>query len=83
MPWGETWDEDFLAQVRELVALRRDNETLGRGGIRWARADEDTLAFIRETRGERLLVVASREPFDLDSHDPLYDSPQFKIRRLS
>jgi alpha-glucosidase len=88
MPWGEPWDEAFLAEVRALVRLRRERDALARGGIRWLHAYEDTIAFLRETREERLLVVASRLPIEdlpggFASLDPLYDSPQFQIWRVS
>jgi len=32
------------------------------GGLRWAYVDDDALAFWRETRDERLLVLARRAP---------------------
>lgn len=84
MPWGGQWDEDFLGRVRELVRLRRESATLAHGGIRWLSAGDDTISFLRETRDEQLLVVASREPIEHEqSGAPLYDSPHFQIRRVS
>ena len=87
MPWGEPWDEEFLGAFRDLVHLRRTLPALARGGIRWVHVDADTIAFLRETRDERLLCVASRLPIaevpgPFSSLDPLYDSPQFQIWKV-
>jgi alpha-glucosidase len=68
MPWGkpESWDETLLAQYRELIALRRSHDALARGGLRYVHVADDAIAYLRETRGERLLCLASRAP-----HDPI------------
>jgi len=39
---------------------------LARGGIRYALVDDDVIAYLRETREERLLCLASR-----DDHEPV------------
>jgi alpha-glucosidase len=87
MPWGRIADDAFLERVRALVHLRRTRPALARGGIRWVHVGDETLAFLRETRDERLLCVASRLPLDesprwFESLDPLYDSPQFQIWKV-
>lgn len=66
MPWStpETWDHAFLDEVRALTALRRSSEALARGGLRYLHISADAIAFLRETRGERLLVLAARAPHD-------------------
>jgi alpha-glucosidase len=68
MPWGrpESWDTTLLAHYRELAALRRSSDALARGGLRYVHVADDAIAYLRETRGERLLCLASRAP-----HDPL------------
>jgi alpha-glucosidase len=62
MPWNrpDTWDAALLDDYRRLVALRRSHEALSRGGIRFVYVDADVIAYVRETRGERLLCLASR-----------------------
>ncbi|GLW34414.1 glycoside hydrolase family 13 protein [Actinoplanes regularis] len=62
MPWRrpETWDRRTLGAYRELIALHRTRPALRAGGLRWAHADGDTLAFLRETRDDAVLVVARR-----------------------
>jgi alpha-glucosidase len=73
--WGEDarrtlqWDEPLpplFEQYRRLVALRRSSDALARGSLRYAYVDEDVIAYLRESRGERLLCLASRAP-----HEPL------------
>jgi alpha-glucosidase len=68
MPWDhpESWDEAFLTELRTLTALRRENDTLARGGLRYLHVSADAIVFLRETRAERLLVLASRA-----AHDPI------------
>ena len=61
-PWHrpEAWDRTTLARYRELAALRRGCSALRRGGLRWAHAEGDALAFLRENERQRLLVLAAR-----------------------
>src|SRR5206468_4448898 len=73
--WGEDarrtiqWDAPLpplFDEYRRLIALRRTHEALARGGLRYAYVDEDVIAYLRETRDERLLCLASR-----DEHAPV------------
>mgnify|MGYP000648567891 CR=1 FL=1 len=68
MPWSrpDTWDTGLLETYRRLLSLRRSSAALAAGGCRWAHVDADCIAFLRETRTERLLCLASR-----DAHAPL------------
>lgn len=68
MPWSrpDTWDTGLLETYRRLLSLRRSSSALARGGCRWAYVDADCIAFLRETRTQRLLCLASR-----DAHAPL------------
>jgi alpha-glucosidase len=68
MPWDrpESWDGELLARYRELVALRRSSNALARGGLRYAHVSDDAIAYLRETRDERLLCLAARAP-----HQPI------------
>ena len=63
MPWDcpETWDRVLLEETRRLIALRRSSDALVRGGIRYAHVGPDAVAYLRETRAERLLCLASRD----------------------
>jgi alpha-glucosidase len=65
MPWGDPVPPLF-EQYRRLIALRRSSGALARGSLRYAYVDDDVIVYVRETRGERLLCLASRAP-----HDPV------------
>ncbi|HET9559842.1 MAG TPA: alpha-amylase family glycosyl hydrolase, partial [Actinomycetota bacterium] len=67
-PWHrpEVWDRTTLARYRELASLRRDHHALRSGGLRWAHAEGDAIAFLRESERQRLLVLAARA-----GHGPL------------
>jgi alpha-glucosidase len=54
------WDEDFRAEVRELIAIRRNQDALINGGLRWVAVEDDYIVFIRESKKESILVLISR-----------------------
>ena len=97
MPWGEPLPPLF-EDYRRLIALRRSCEALARGSLRYAYVDDDVIAYIRETRDERLLCLASRAPHEplrlpLQAAETLYgddpdgdrfpaDGPSFHVWRL-
>jgi alpha-glucosidase len=62
MPWHrpDRWNQSRLATYRRLIGLRRDLPALRHGGLRWAHADADSVAFLRETPTEAVLVHARR-----------------------
>lgn len=68
MPWSDPaqWDEVLLGEYRRLIALRRSSDALARGGIRYVHVSDDAIAYLRETRMERVLCLAARAP-----HDPI------------
>jgi alpha-glucosidase len=68
MPWDrpETWDRALYEEYRKLVALRRSEPALARGGIRYVHVGADAIAYVRETPDDALLCLASRAP-----HDPI------------
>jgi alpha-glucosidase len=63
-PWEqkEQWDQATLSDYRALIRLRRNNDALRDGGLRWVHASADTVAFLRESVTQRLLVLAQRGP---------------------
>jgi alpha-glucosidase len=62
MPWDRgAWDEETLAFVRSLVALRRTSIALRHGGLRWLHVGDDDLVYVRDHPDERVLVHLSRE----------------------
>jgi len=61
MPWDTTtWDRATLEWYRELIRFRSGSRALAHGGFRWVERAPDTLAFLRRTAGEHLLVRACR-----------------------
>jgi alpha-glucosidase len=64
MPWSrpDTWDTDALDGYRRLIALRRSHAALARGGIRYAHVSDDAVAYVRETREEAIVCLATRAP---------------------
>ena len=77
--WGEDarrtmpWDaEETLGHGRSSSRCARSPRcaarasALARGGIRYVHVSADAIAFLRETRGEQLLVLASRA-----AHEPI------------
>ncbi|MCF6379040.1 glycoside hydrolase family 13 protein [Nocardioides KLBMP 9356] len=62
MPWHrpDEWDRTTLAAYADLARVRRAHVALRRGGLRWAHADVDTIAFVREHPEGDVLVAARR-----------------------
>ena len=100
MPWDEqeSWDGALLDGYRSLAALRRTTAALQRGAIRYVHVSADSVCYLRETRGERLLCLAARAPdgpitVPFDSLETLYgedarggvlpsDGPSFHVWRI-
>jgi alpha-glucosidase len=68
IPWDrrDEWDSDLLGAVTALARLRRSSHALAHGGIRYLHVSDDAVAYLRESRSERLLCLAARAP-----HDPI------------
>jgi alpha-glucosidase len=68
MPWDrpDAWDTGLLETYRGLIELRRSSDALARGGLRYVHVGADAVAYLRETRSERLLCLAARAP-----HEPV------------
>ena len=69
MPWNRlsgSEPQTLLEDYRKLISLRRSSPALARGGMRYVFVDDDVIAYLRESRDECLLCLASRAP-----HEPL------------
>jgi alpha-glucosidase len=66
MPWDHqaAWDEELHRAYRTLIGLRRSSRAFADGGIRYAHVGPDAIAYLRETRDERMLCLAVRGPTD-------------------
>ncbi|MDA8437648.1 MAG: glycoside hydrolase family 13 protein [Propionibacterium sp.] len=62
MPWThpEQWNTRAHETYRALAHLRREHAALTRGGLRWLVADDDLIAYVRESAGSTALVAAAR-----------------------
>lgn len=58
------WDYEFLTEVKKLVALRRSQDALINGGLRWVAAENDYLVYLRESKKQSILVLVSRGPMN-------------------
>jgi len=61
MPWNEDqWNHGLLAFYRQLIALRRESEALAVSGFQILHADDDTVAYLRDTEHEQIIMVGYR-----------------------
>ena len=56
----EQWDNSLLEDFKKLIAIRKSHHALIYGGIRWIAAEENFVAYLRESKKENLLVIATR-----------------------
>jgi alpha-glucosidase len=54
------WDIEFFEEVKELVKLRKTQDALINGGLRWVIVESDFIAYLRESKKQSLLVLISR-----------------------
>lgn len=55
------WDHEFLAEIKQLVEIRRHRDGLINGGLRWLAVEDDYVAYLRESKKESILVFISRK----------------------
>lgn len=61
MPWDPArWNHGLLEHYRRCIGLRRASTALRHGAFQPLLADGDTVAFLRESEDERVVVVAQR-----------------------
>lgn len=61
MEWDESqWDKDLLAFHQRIIQLRLKTPALKQGGFQLLHAEGDTLAFLRESAQQRLIVAGNR-----------------------
>ena len=58
------WDVDFFAEVKKLVKLRKTQDALINGGLRWVSVENDYIAYLRESKKQSILVLVSRGPIN-------------------
>ena len=55
------WDLGFYTEIKKLVELRRNRDSLINGGLRWLAVEPDYVAYLRESTKESLLIFISRK----------------------
>jgi alpha-glucosidase len=58
------WDVEFFAEVKKLVKLRKTQDALINGGLRWVSVENDCIAYLRESKKQSILVLVSRGPIN-------------------
>jgi alpha-glucosidase len=60
--WEHTkkWDQDLLVEFRKLIAVRKNSDALCNGGFRWIDVRPNSVAYLRETEKESVLVFLAR-----------------------
>ena len=58
------WDVEFFAEVKKLVKLRKTQDALINGGLRWVSVENDYIAYLRESKKQSILVLISRGPIN-------------------
>jgi len=58
------WDLEFFAEVKKLVKLRKSQDALISGGLRWVSVENDYIAYLRESKKQSILVLVSRGPIN-------------------
>jgi alpha-glucosidase len=80
-----TWDGTLLAEIKKLIRIRRERDSLINGGLRWIYIGEDAFGYLRESKKEKIFVFISRkgitESIDLSVYgytvkETLYGSSQ-------
>ena len=56
------WDLEFMAQVKNLIKLRKTHDALINGGLRWVAVEDDFIAYLRESKDESILTLVARHP---------------------
>lgn len=60
------WDHEFHTEVKKLIALRRTEDALINGGLRWVEVRDDYVLYLRESKKQSLLIFISRNGVKAD-----------------
>jgi alpha-glucosidase len=59
------WDHQFMSDVKSLISIRKNNDALVNGGLRWIVAENDYIVYLRESAQQSVLVLVSRTAIDV------------------
>lgn len=54
------WDQELFAEFKKLIAVRKESDALCNGGIRWVDVKPNSIAYLRESKKESVLVFVAR-----------------------
>jgi glycosidase len=54
-----------MAHVKSLISIRKNNDALVNGGLRWIATEADYVAYLRESKKQSVLVLVSRTAIDV------------------
>ena len=57
----EKWNSELLFDYMELIKIRKESHALAYGGIRWIHVSDDSMAYLRESKKESVLVYVARK----------------------
>lgn len=60
------WDHQFFNEVKRLTRLRRSEAALINGGLRWVAAEDNYLAYLRESKRSSVLVLIVAKPCQVE-----------------
>ncbi|MBP7686901.1 MAG: hypothetical protein KA765_03300, partial [Thermoflexales bacterium] len=82
MNWDRsTWDHDLRAYYQTLIHLRRSSAALIEGGFQILSVGDNSIAYLRDSEHETLIVVANRQPLAAGAlpiaHGAIADGTEF------
>ena len=54
-----------MGEVKSLISVRKNNDALINGGLRWIATESDYIAYLRESKKQSVLVLVSRTAIDV------------------
>ncbi|MCX6431059.1 MAG: glycoside hydrolase family 13 protein [Actinobacteria bacterium] len=54
------WNHELFSQYKRLIAIRKNSDALCNGGIRWIQTGPNSIAYLRESAKESVLVFVAR-----------------------
>ncbi|MDP1712618.1 MAG: glycoside hydrolase family 13 protein [Candidatus Nanopelagicaceae bacterium] len=57
---SKKWDNELFAEFKKLIALRKKSHAISNGGLRWIDISPNSIAYLRESEKESVLVFVAR-----------------------
>jgi alpha-glucosidase len=54
------WDQELFSEFKKLIAVRKNSDALTAGGLRWVDVKPNSIAYLRESEKESVLVFVAR-----------------------